>query len=175
MARSRRRPDKPSAKQKAKGQYLALCAWLRQRGIHEAPVREWEFHHQRRWRLDYAWPYHLVAVEVNGGLFLPQHGKAAGRHIQGPALRDEYEKLNEARLDGWTVLLVTPDQLMTERTFRCIQRALREARERLYVYETFARLTRQEERLQESLDRVRAETTRRLLVAPEYYQGIPYG
>lgn len=60
------------------------------------PCREWLFAKPRRWRFDFAWPVQLVAVEVDGGAWLP-HG---GRH-NTDADRD---KLNHAAALGWRVL-----------------------------------------------------------------------
>ena len=67
--------------------------------------REYRFHPKRRWRLDFAWPVHKLAVEIQGGIF------TRGRHTRGAALTREYEKLNAAQLLGWTVLLVTGAQV----------------------------------------------------------------
>jgi hypothetical protein len=69
------------------------------------PVHEHVFAPPRRWRFDLAWPLVKLAVEVQGGLF------TRGRHVQGPALLREMEKLNRANVDGWAVVLVTPQQV----------------------------------------------------------------
>ena len=70
-----------------------------------APTAEHRFNLDRRWRFDLAWPNHWVAVEIQGGLF------ASGRHTQGAALRREFEKLNDAQVRGWIVLLILPEQI----------------------------------------------------------------
>ena len=79
----------------------AICA---DRGW-PAPVAEYRFNAARRWRFDLCWPAQWVAVEVEGGLF------TGGRHVRGAALKREYEKLNDAQIRGWIVVLVTPDDI----------------------------------------------------------------
>jgi len=86
---------------------LAMCAasgW-------PAPVYELRFAPPRLWRFDLAWPGARLAVEIQGGIY------TFGRHVRGPALLREWEKLNTAALDGWAVLLVSPDQV-TDGTLR---------------------------------------------------------
>ncbi|HHQ4697453.1 TPA: hypothetical protein ACSP2Q_000096 [Aeromonas veronii] len=58
------------------------------------PATELVFHPKRRWRLDYAWPTRMIAVEIHGGIH------SGGRHT-----------LNEAALLGWTVIEVTPEHV----------------------------------------------------------------
>lgn len=69
------------------------------------PVAEYRFAPPRRWRFDLCWPAHFLAAEIQGGLFL------AGRHVRGASLIAEYQKLNEASVLGWVVLLVLPAQI----------------------------------------------------------------
>jgi len=63
------------------------------------PEREYRFHPARRWRLDFSWPIHKVAVEIDGGTW----GKK-GRHTQGAGFKADCEKLNEAAILGWMVI-----------------------------------------------------------------------
>ena len=72
------------------------------------PVPELRFAAPRRWRFDWAWPDLLIALEVQGGLFVN------GRHSRGPALLKEHEKLNAAAVAGWRILYCTPATLLTE-------------------------------------------------------------
>src|SRR5262245_56603344 len=69
------------------------------------PEAEYVFAPPRCWRFDLAWPERYLAVEIEGGNF------RQGAHVQGARLRAEYEKLNEAALRGWVVLLVLPEQV----------------------------------------------------------------
>ena len=78
----------------------------------------------RRWRCDFAWPEHRLAVEVQGGLFVQ------GRHNRGAALGAEYERHAEATLRGWRVLYVTAEQVEDGTALEWIERALAEPPQR---------------------------------------------
>lgn len=82
------------------------------------PVPEWRFCAPRRWRFDWAWPEHLVAVEVEGGVFI------RGRHSRGAGMLKDMEKYNRAALLGWKVLRVTPSQLFSQMTLDMLYEAL---------------------------------------------------
>lgn len=72
-----------------------------------APEREYMFarHIGRRWRFDFAWPWLMVAVEVEGATF------AGGRHTRGSGFAADAEKYNAAAEHGWTVLRYTGGQI----------------------------------------------------------------
>lgn len=74
---------------------------------HDAPdpVREYPAIEGRRFRFDYAWPDHRVAVELHGGTW------QQGRHTRGQGFANDREKVNLAQLDGWTVIELTADML----------------------------------------------------------------
>ncbi len=74
-------------------------------GIPE-PAAEYRFHPKRRWRFDWAWPIPKIAVEVDGGLFIP----GGGRHNRPVTMIKDNEKFNNAALLGWRVLKFTPQQ-----------------------------------------------------------------
>lgn len=57
------------------------------------PVREFRFHLERRWRLDFAWPDIMVGAEVDGG----RYKYAGGRHSSSA----DYEKRNALTILGW--------------------------------------------------------------------------
>lgn len=86
-----------------------------------APSPEFKFamHLGRRWRFDWAWPEPRVALEIDGGVFLP----GGGRHTRGAGYRRDAEKLNEAAIAGWVVLHVLPEQLSTH-ALDLVRRAL---------------------------------------------------
>lgn len=80
---------------------VSLC---RAEGLPE-PVPEYRFHPTRRWRFDYCWPLHKVALEVEGGVW------TQGRHTRGQGFVDDMAKYNAAALLGFIVLRYTPQQL----------------------------------------------------------------
>lgn len=82
------------------------------------PVREFRFHAVRRWRFDYCFPVHRVALEVQGGIFVN------GRHSRGAALLKEWEKLNTAAGMGWRVLFCQPKDLCAFATVEMLATAL---------------------------------------------------
>lgn len=53
-----------------------------------------QFHSERKWALDFAFPSQRLGVEVNG----------RGRHQTVKGSRDDYEKWNTALLMGWRIL-----------------------------------------------------------------------
>lgn len=62
---------------------------------------EYRFDHSRRWRLDFAWPERLLAVEIEGGTH------SGGRHTRGAGYAADCDKYNAAALAGWRVLRFT--------------------------------------------------------------------
>jgi very-short-patch-repair endonuclease len=85
-----------------------------------APETEWRFAPPRRWRFDYAWVEHKVALEVDGGVWL----KSPGRHTRGSGWVKDTEKLNTAASMGWRMMRCTPDQITTQTTLDFIRQAL---------------------------------------------------
>lgn len=105
-----RRARYQTGRELAERRTMLLLLLLQQVGV-SAPVREWRFDPVRRWRFDLAWPAARVAVEIDGGEWLP-HG---GRHNADP----DREKLNEAAAQGWRVLRFSGRQI-DQSAFRCV-------------------------------------------------------
>lgn len=82
------------------------------------PEAEYRFDSTRRWKFDFAWPEKMLAVEVEGGAFVN------GRHTRGLAFQKDCEKYNEAALQGWLVLRVTPAQITSGEAIGWIDRGL---------------------------------------------------
>ncbi|GIW81475.1 MAG: hypothetical protein KatS3mg105_3282 [Gemmatales bacterium] len=82
-------------------------------------VEEYRFHPTRRWRFDYAWPDHKVALEVEGGAWV------RGRHVRGKGFVKDIEKYNEAAILGWRVVRCTPVQLKDGSIFDLLRRILK--------------------------------------------------
>lgn len=92
---------------------------LRILGLHGVPRPEVEhrFHESRRWRFDFAWPDHLIALEVEGGTW------NNGRHTRGKAFEGDCEKYNAAAILGWRVFRVTTDMVYDGRASRVVEEA----------------------------------------------------
>ena len=82
------------------------------------PTREFRFHPVRRWRFDYSWPLHKVALEIEGGVF------SRGRHVRPMGFLADMEKYNAAAVLGWRVLRCTPDTLYHKDTLDTIDFAI---------------------------------------------------
>ena len=83
------------------------------------PIPEYQFHPKRKWRFDYAWPVHKLAMEVDGGIW------SGGRHVTGSGRLADMEKQSEAAILGYRILYVTPEQVRNGAALDYIQRALR--------------------------------------------------
>lgn len=81
-------------------------------------VAELEFHPERKWRFDYAWPQRRVALEVHGGVF------SRGRHTRGKGFTTDRAKMNEAACLGWLVIEVSTEQLKAGEARSWIEKAL---------------------------------------------------
>jgi hypothetical protein len=75
--------------------------------------REVQFHRGRKWRFDFSWPNIMVALEVEGGVWM-----ARGGHTTGNGYTDNCEKYNEALFDGWRVFRITPAQVTASNLIR---------------------------------------------------------
>lgn len=94
-----------------------LAFHIKAMGIPE-PVREYKFHLDRRWRFDFSWPEHLVACEVEGGVW------TNGRHVRGRGYTDDCEKYSAAAVLGWRVIRVTPEHIRSGKAVQWILQAL---------------------------------------------------
>lgn len=74
------------------------------------PTCEYVFHKpqpgekQRKWRFDVCWPKHLVAVELDGGVFFSAGDGKKSRHSGGIGQHKDSDKRNAAQEQGWIVL-----------------------------------------------------------------------
>jgi len=74
---------------------------------------------KRKWRFDFAWPSHMLLVELEGGTW----GKKPSRHTTGKGFQDDCIKYNEAELRGYclfrfdTPMIRRLDALLTVERF----------------------------------------------------------
>ncbi len=83
-----------------------------------APTPEYRFDPDRAWRVDWAWPEHRLALEVEGGVW------TRGRHTRPSGYLKDLEKYNRLAVLGWRLLRTTPDDLLTEHTAAMVREAL---------------------------------------------------
>jgi very-short-patch-repair endonuclease len=74
---------------------------------YDEPEREYRFHDERLWRLDFAWPKQKVAVELEGGAWVQ------GRHTRGQGFLNDCEKYNSATTLGWKLIRIPTDWVGT--------------------------------------------------------------
>jgi very-short-patch-repair endonuclease len=74
---------------------------LRMQRLDAGMEREHAFAKPRRWRFDFAWPTHKVALEIEGGVW------SGGRHTRGSGFTKDVEKYNRAAVLGWSVIRAT--------------------------------------------------------------------
>ena len=83
------------------------------------PQAEYRFHPKRKWRFDFCWPDHKVALEQEGGVWV------RGRHSRGTGMVKDMEKYNEATALGWRVIRCTPQQVQDGTAFQWVSRVLK--------------------------------------------------
>lgn len=83
------------------GEFLA--AWRGRHGNKHEPIDQLKFAKRvgRLWRFDMSWPGSMVAVEIDGAVFV------RGRHSRGIGQTNDNQKLNAAQLLGWRVFRFT--------------------------------------------------------------------
>lgn len=82
--------------------------------------REFQFDKNgRRWRFDFAWPEHHLAVECHG---LVASGKGGHQTIKG--LSGDLEKHNAAVLQGWRILYFTRRDIVETKALELINQVL---------------------------------------------------
>ena len=67
--------------------------------------REYKFHSVRRWRVDFAFIEHKLAIEIEGGVWV------RGRHVRGKGFISDCEKYNELSLMDWRLLRFVPEHI----------------------------------------------------------------
>jgi hypothetical protein len=83
------------------------------------PEREYRFAKPRRWRWDFCWPDKLVAVEVQGGVWMVK-----GRHTTGRGATSDAEKFSTAAVLGWRIILATAEHVDSGQAVAWIEQAL---------------------------------------------------
>lgn len=69
------------------------------------PEPEYRFWPTRRWRIDFAWPQYMLAVEVEGGVWVK------GRHVHPTSFVKDMEKYNHLALAGFRLLRFQPKEV----------------------------------------------------------------
>ena len=99
------------------GLELAMLRQIRAMGLAE-PETQYRFATGRHWRADFAWPYHRLLVEVDGGVWV------GGRHVQPLGYIADRRRDCEAVCSDWSVLRVTREMIEDGTAVEFIRRAL---------------------------------------------------
>lgn len=96
---------------------IELLDQVRQLDLVPEPETQYRFNQFRKWTFDLCWVPEMIAVEIDGGIWLKtEDGRSAG-HANPKRFISDIEKLNEAALAGWLVLRFTP-QMVRDGTAR---------------------------------------------------------
>jgi hypothetical protein len=71
-------------------------------------VREFQFHPERKWRVDFAHIPSRTLIEIEGGIWIQ------GRHNRGAGFITDIGKYNEATFSGWRVFRLADVHLKIE-------------------------------------------------------------
>jgi very-short-patch-repair endonuclease len=72
------------------------------------PEIEYRFDQMRKYKLDFAWPKHKLAVEVEGGQW------KYGRHVRGAGFEEDCRKYNLLVMRGWRLLRFSTNMVANE-------------------------------------------------------------
>jgi len=85
------------------------------------PKYNYRFHDTQRWRFDFAYPEHMIAIEIEGGIW------TQGRHTRGAGFLKDCKKYNTATLMGWAVLRFPSNLVKSGEALQVIEQALKGA------------------------------------------------
>ena len=74
----------------------------------EGMEQEHRFHPERKWRLDFAWPEQMIALEYEG-----IYNARKSRHTTVAGYTGDCEKYNAAQALGWKVYRITAKLMRT--------------------------------------------------------------
>lgn len=72
------------------------------------------------WRFDFAWPSKMLAVEVEGGIWV------SGRHNRGGGMEEDCRKYGRAMTLGWSVYRTTGGLITSGEAVQIIEALLRD-------------------------------------------------
>lgn len=81
--------------------------------------REHRFHPERKWRFDFAWPNQMLAVEIQGGIYMKKGG-----HTSVTGFQRDCDKFNAGVILGWRILKFTPKDVQNGTALQTIEKAL---------------------------------------------------
>jgi very-short-patch-repair endonuclease len=95
-----------------------LMTHFKAAGLSKRVMREVQFAPPRKWKFDFCFPYAMLAVEVEGGIW------TNGRHSRGAGMEGDMEKYNEATLRGYSVLRFSVKHIKSGEALAQVERFL---------------------------------------------------
>lgn len=89
-------------------QFCKICMQL---GL-PCPEKEYRFHPERKWRIDYSWPHKMLAIELEGGVY------TQGRHVRPKGFMGDLAKYNALSEMGWVLLRYQPTKIDYDQIIR---------------------------------------------------------
>lgn len=89
---------------------------LKAEGI--AVKREFQFAPPRKWRADFVIPEHMIAIEIEGGIW------TGGRHVRPKSFIADCRKYSALVLAGWRLFRFTPGMVKTGEAIRYVLQAI---------------------------------------------------
>lgn len=104
VIRRKKRTANPMANM---GEFLFTHQCAEDPVVHQKPLVQYFFAREldRKWRFDFAWPDHKIAVEIDGGVW------TQGAHAHPLDIERNMSKGNDAARLGWRVLHFQPKQV----------------------------------------------------------------
>ena len=99
----------------------------------DIPKSEYKFLDKRRFRFDFAWPDRMIAMEIEGGVWIK------GRHTRGAGYSRDMEKYNLAGLHGWKVYRFTPQDVYKGVALAFIKGVMNNNKPKVQSYEDISR------------------------------------
>ena len=99
----------------------------------DIPQAEYKFLDKRRFRFDFAWPERMIAIEIEGGIWI------TGRHTRGAGYSRDMEKYNLAGLHGWGVYRFTPQDVYKGVALAFIKDVMNNNKPKVQSYEDIRR------------------------------------
>lgn len=121
QASQRKRPQSRSARGRApSAPEQEFHLHLASLGLDQGLQREYRFHPVRRWRFDFAWPGRMLAMEIQGGIWLG----GRGGHTSGSGVTRDCKKGLDAVLMGWRVIYATPAMIRSGELVQAVDKLL---------------------------------------------------
>jgi len=86
------------------------------------PETQYKFHKERKWRIDFAWPAHGIAVEVEGGIWR----SGGGAHSHPVNIQRDVEKYNQLAIYGYRLFRISDREIKSGTGIELIKEAFKQ-------------------------------------------------